>query len=175
MQIPPPESPADFFLLSSEGMRVNRWGETSEWGEKARRHRDRCWITSFMQHKHIWVDRSGENNRVKWGWKKKCSCILEESEMDVWRVPTSVSKLLQVSGDTHSHSVDGGSENTAIRRLDQLNPFSFDFYHYSALLLFHLHHVMVFEKIFFCVSTQFTVFSAETEQTTPIKSLCPNT
>lgn len=53
---------------------------------------------------------SGQERRKQPGEmrvKKKCGCILEESEMDVWRVPTSVSKLLQVSGDTHSHSVDG--------------------------------------------------------------------
>lgn len=150
MQIPPPRIPGR--LLSavergheSEQMRRNQWvrrgGEEASWSMLNHiLYATQTYMSGQERRKQPGEMRVKKKNAAA-SWKKvrwMCGASLHLS-----------AKLLQVSGDTHRHSVDGGSENTAVRRLDQLNPFSFDFYHYSALLLFHLHHVMVFEKIFF--------------------------
>lgn len=117
MQIPPPNPRQTFFCC-----RARAWEWTDEEKSVSEERRRGGIVIDAESHPlcntniYEWT---GAAKTTRWNEGEK---KMEESEMDVWRVPTSVSKLLQVQ-ETHTVTQWMGSENTAIRRLDQLNPF----------------------------------------------------
>lgn len=142
MQIPPPPPRIPGRLFSaveqgheSEQMRRNQWvrreGEEASWSM----------LNHILYATQTYM--SGQERRKQPGEmrvKKKMRLHLGR-KWDGCVARPYICQQTAAGFGRHTQSLSG--------RLDQLNPFSFDFYHYSALLLFHLHHVMVFEKIFF--------------------------